>query len=337
MENQFKYNKSLYLELGGSLKNLEISYHTYGKYNHKKNNVIWVCHALTANSDAADWWNGIIGKNKLYDPDEYFIVCANFIGSCYGSTGPLSYNSKTNKPYYRSFPNITIRDMVNAHNILRLHLGIKHIHTIIGSSMGAFQAIEWNIINPNIFTHLIFIASNSKASPWAIALNESQRMAILSDSTFYSDNEEGGTKGLMTARSIALLSYRNSLSYNLTQAENDSNITDGFKASSYQQYQGLKLAKRFNAYSYYVLTKAIDSHNIERNRGQLNDVLKLIKAKTLCIGISTDLLFPTYEQKLIADGINNAVYKEIDSDYGHDGFLIENEVLTRVINEFYQS
>jgi len=162
-------------------------------------------------------------------------------------------------------------------------------------------------------------------------------MAILSDSTFYSDNEEGGTKGLMTARSIALLSYRNSLSYNLTQREVDSGVTDGFKAASYQQYQGLKLAKRFNAYSYYVLTKAIDSHNIERNRGKLNDVLKLIKAKTLCIGISTDLLFPTYEQKLIAEGINNAVYKEIDSDYGHDGFLIENEELTRIINEFYQS
>src|SRR5574344_272366 len=163
MENKLNYDKPLYLELGGSLKNLEITYHTYGTYNHKKDNVIWICHALTANSDAATWWNGIIGENKLYDPNKYFIVCANCIGSCYGSTGPLSLNHRNNKPYYSSFPPLTIRDMVNAHNILRLHLKIKHIHTIIGGSMGAFQALEWSIINPNLFSHLIFIASNAKA------------------------------------------------------------------------------------------------------------------------------------------------------------------------------
>lgn len=337
MEKKLKYNKPLYLELGGTIKNLEITYHTFGKLSQKKDNVIWVCHALTANSDAQDWWSGIIGKGKLYDTEKYFIVCANIIGSCYGSTGPLSINPKTNKPYFRNFPNITIRDMVNAHNILRIHLGIRKIDTIIGGSMGAFQAIEWNIINPNIFSNLIFIASSAKSSPWSIALNESQRMAILSDFTFERDIPQGGRQGLMTARTIALLSYRNSIIYNKTQQEDDDSVPEKYKASSYQQYQGLKFANRFDAYSYFALTKAIDSHNIERGRGDLNEVLQSIKAKILCVGISTDLLFPTNEQKLIADTVKNSTYREIESEYGHDGFLIEDGKLTEIINEFYQS
>lgn len=330
---KFLHNSEFVLENGESITNLEIGYHTIGKLNEKKDNVIWVCHALTANSDVSEWWPGMLGKYLLFDPAKYFIVCANIIGSCYGTTGPLSFNPKTGNRYFKDFPSFTIRDMVKAHELLRQNLQINRIHLLIGGSIGGYQALEWSIINPGIIDHMVLIATNAKTSPWAIAFNESQRMALVADHTFKS-GEGAGANGLKAARSIALLSYRNSITYNTTQYENDDSLTDNFKACSYQQYQGEKLIKRFNAFSYFTILKAMDTHNVARKRGSIKGALKRIKAKTLLVAIPSDILFPPEEIRAMTNYIHGSYYAEIESFYGHDGFLIETKQLTEVIRLF---
>lgn len=335
-QNTYIHKQKFLLENGDSLPSLEIAYHTYGTFDKEKNNVIWVCHALTANADVFDWWPGVFGDTNLYNPQDYFIVCANNLGSCYGSSGPLSKNENENAPLFSKFPNITIRDMVNAHDLLCKHLGIEKIHTVIGGSQGGQQALEWNIEQPDLFRNLILIATNAKHSPWGIAFNESQRLAIRADETYFSDTAEGGQKGMAAARSIALLSYRNYHTYGSTQKEETHDKTDDFLSSSYQRYQGEKLVKRFNAYSYITLSKAMDSHNVGRGRETVEKALAKVRANTLVIGISSDLLFPSTEQRFLANHIPNTFYSLIDSFYGHDGFLIEHEKITTEIKKFYE-
>jgi homoserine O-acetyltransferase len=320
-------------ELGFELPELQIAYHTLGNLNENKDNVIWICHALTANSNPEEWWPEMVGQGRCFDTDKYFIVCANILGSCYGTTGPLSINPKTQEPYYLDFPLITVRDMVQAHELLRIQLEIKKIKMVIGGSIGGFQSLEWAILRPEIFDNQILIACSAKSSPWVIAFNESQRLALKADASFGLKHEKAGEAGLKAARSIALISYRNSFAYNSTQAEDNENVTDHYKASSYQAYQGEKLIRRFNAYSYYYLSKSVDSHNIARNRGTLEEVLQSIRVKTTIIGITSDQLFPIHEQKFMAEHIPGSEFHEMDSPYGHDGFLIEYQQLTRIINQ----
>lgn len=332
----YQHKEEVPLELGGSLPSLNLAYHTYGNLNESRDNVIWVCHALTANSDVQAWWPGMIGEGKLLDPSKHFIVCANIPGSCYGSTGPTSTNPETGLPWFRSFPRLTFRDLASSLDLLREHLEIEKIHTMLGGSIGAFQALEYSIMFPDRVRNLAFIAASLQVSPWATAFNESQRMAIEADSTFAEDQPYGGTDGLKVARSIALLSYRNSHTYNRTQKEDSSIKTKDLKAATYQQYQGEKLLRRFDAYSYHALTSLMDTHNVMRLRGSLGDVLGRIKARVLSIGISSDVLFPNKEQKLLAH-VTGGSYREIDSDYGHDGFLVETEQISQVIGEFWKA
>jgi homoserine O-acetyltransferase/O-succinyltransferase len=331
----FESQGLFHLENGQYLKDIQIAYHTYGELNTYKSNVIWICHALTANSDAADWWPNIIGENTLFDTQKDFVVCANVIGSCYGSTGPLSINPDTQQAYYHLFPEITIRDIVKSLQLLAKHLGIKNIQTIIGGSLGGQQALEWAIMEPSRFEHLILLATNAQHSPWGIAFNESQRLAIFADRTYYNADTSGGSKGLLAARSIALLSYRTYASYSNTQAENNFEKTKKFKAASYQKYQGEKLVKRFNAFSYVTLLNAMDSHNAGRRRNSTKEALGQIKANTLCIAIKSDILFPPVEQYFLSEHIKNARYAEIESAYGHDGFLIETKAIQNEIKKFY--
>jgi homoserine O-acetyltransferase len=189
---------------------------------------------------------------------------------------------------------------------------------------------------PDLIQRLIFIASNARTSPWAIAFNESQRLAIEADESFFADNIGGGKKGLKAARSIALLSYRTAYAYNQTQAEETDEKTGSFRASSYQAYQGDKLVSRFNPWSYYRLTQLSDSHNVGRGRGGVLKALKKVKASTLCIGIRSDLLFPVSEQKFVAENVKKGHYSEIDSFFGHDGFLIEAGQVSAVIRKFWE-
>lgn len=322
------------LENGVTLPHLDIAYHTYGTLNTAKDNVVWVCHALTGNSDAAVWWDGLIGAGRLFDPAEYFIVCANMLGSCYGSSGAASINPATETPYFRTFPQVTTRDMARAHVLLRQELGIEKILVGLGGSMGGQQLLEWAILEPTVFETIIPMATNAKHSPWGIAFNESQRLALEADATFFEDRLDAGLAGLKAARSIGILSYRNYETFGKTQAEPFNDKLDGFRSSSYQAYQGDKLTKRFNAHSYWQLSKVMDSHNVGRGRGSVEEALAQIQARTLVVGISTDILFPPEEQRFLAEHIPGAEYVEITSPYGHDGFLIEFAVLTDVVREF---
>lgn len=333
----FKYKKPFKLESGKQLSQLETGYHTYGTLNKNRDNVVWVCHALTANSDVFDWWKGLFGDNDYFNPDDYFIVCANILGSHYGSTNPLSVNPVTGQPYYLGFPQVTVRDMVKGHQLLAEHLGIDKIEILLGGSLGGQQVVEWGIMEPARIKNMILIATNAKHSPWGIAFNESQRLAISADRTFYAGTPQGGQKGLKAARSIALLSYRNYKTYTVTQQEDKENLTDDFKASSYQNYQGQKLVNRFNAYSYWYLSKAMDSHNVGRGRHGVEKALSLIKARTLVVGIKSDVLFPIEEQEYLFRHIPKSAFAELESFYGHDGFLIETGALTNIIKSFFKT
>lgn len=330
----FHYRKPFELENGAVLPELQIAYHTYGTLNKKKSNAVWICHALTANADVADWWNGLVGEGFLITPKDKFIVCANILGSCYGTSSPTTTNLITKETYFGDFPQITVKDMVRAHDLLRQYLEIEEIEICIGGSMGGQQAMEWAILQPTIFKKMILLATNAKHSPWGIAFNESQRMAIYADSTWNERRHDAGQAGLSAARSVALLSYRNYETYESRQSEETNEKTDDYKAASYQRYQGLKLVRRFNVISYLILSKAMDSHNVGRGQESIEKALEKIRAKTLVVGITSDMLFPPSEQKLLAKHIPQAQYVEIDSPYGHDGFLVETQKLTEVLKTF---
>lgn len=330
----YHHTQPITLESGAILPELEIAYHTYGQRNADDSNIIWVSHALTANSDVFSWWEGLFGENDLFNPQEHFIVCPNVLGSHYGTTGPLHRNPKTGEPYYYDFPQFTPRDMVQVHLLLANHLGIDRIEVLIGGSLGGQQAMEWAILQPTRIRQLILLATNAQFSPWGIAFNESQRMALALDPTWGRRTATAGMEGMRTARSIALLSYRHYETYGLSQGETDVNKVDDFKASSYQQYQGEKLYRRFNAYSYWYLSKAMDAHHVGRNRDGVAQALANIQARTLIIGINRDVLFPPAEQRLLAKHIPQASYIELDSIYGHDGFLTEVVAIRTAIAEF---
>lgn len=329
----FKYDKPFRLENGEELPELTIAYHTFGKP--KGDNTIWVCHALTANSDVADWWPHSVEQGRFLDPRRYFVVCANIIGSHYGSTGPLSVNPATGRPYYNTFPFITVRDMVAAHLLLADHLGIRRMRAIVGSSIGGFQAMEMALSRPGIAEKLVLIATAARSQPWAIAFNESQRMAIEADATYGRPEPDAGMKGMRVSRSIGLLSYRGSSAYNATQQENDTMYkVAGFRATTYQQYQGDKLCRRFDAYSYYRLTQAFDSHNVGRYRGGIESALGQIACPTLVVGISSDIIFPVSEQIYLYRHIPGARLHLISSPFGHDGFLVEHDKLNALLKPF---
>ncbi|MDF1696418.1 MAG: homoserine O-acetyltransferase [Saprospiraceae bacterium] len=332
---EFNFDRQFPLESGESLSGFKLAYQTFGSLNADKSNVVWVIHALTANSDPTDWWSDVVGKDKVINPEEHFIVCANALGSHYGSTNPLSINPENGTKYYHDFPQLTNRDIVNTFIALKEYLGLESIHTLIGASLGGQQAMEWAYSESDSIVNLVLIATNSKHSAYGIAFNESQRLAIEADQTWIERKDEAGLKGLKAARSIALLSYRTSKGYNRTQSDNEEKL-DHYRVSSYQRYQGDKLVNRFNAFSYWVLTKAMDSHNIGRNRGGIQEALSSITSNTTVIGIDSDVLFPVQEQKDIALHIPNSKYYEISSDLGHDGFLTESQKVSKIIFDTIQ-
>ncbi len=334
MIKTFVYDAPFRLEQGDVLAKFQLAYHTYGILNAEKNNVIWICHALTGNSDAKQWWSGMFGKGKLFDPEHYFIVCANILGSCYGSTYALSVNPDTNKPYYHSFPLVTIRDMIMAMNELRIHLGISKIKLLIGGSLGGQQVLEWGIMFPDTIEYAVPIATNAKHSPWGIAFNEAQRMAIEADPSWKTNHPKAGLEGLKAARAIAMLSYRDYAIFDKTQQDSNQNIWDHYRASSYLRYQGEKLTQRFDTFAYYTLSKAMDAHHVGRNRENMKVALGKISAKTLVLGIDSDWLFPLREQAFIQQHIPQSEFITVHSIYGHDGFLVETNEISSMIKKF---
>ncbi|WP_370090132.1 homoserine O-acetyltransferase [Ekhidna sp.] len=306
----FKVEEPLVLECGETLRDLRIQYTTWGELNTDKSNVVWIFHALTANSDPSEWWESLFTKESPINPDKHFIVCANIIGSCYGSTEPKRLD----------FPLLTIRDIVEPLKLLKHHLGIVKIKLGIGGSMGGQQLLEWAVQEPNLFETIVPIATNAKHSAWGIAFNEAQRLALKADPE----------NGLVAARAIAMLSYRHYHTYEKTQTDSDGR-SDDFSASSYQRYQGEKLKKRFSPFSYYTLSKAMDSHDVGRHFGGVENALSRIESKTIAIGLDTDILFPVAEQKFIAKNTKLGSFHEISSLYGHDGFLLETDQINTIL------
>ena len=337
MSKIYRYQQPFTTEGGYTFPSLDIAYDTYGTMNADKSNIIWVCHALTANSDVADWWPHTVEEGRFLDPERYFVICANFLGSHYGTTGPLSVNPQTGEPWYGDFPLITVRDMVRVHQLLAEHLGIERVKLLIGSSIGGFQCLEWSVMQPDFAEKAAFIATTPRTNAWASGFNESQRMAIECDPTYGERSAEAGLNGMSVARSIALLSYRGGMAYNISQEDAEpNNVSFERRVLTYQRYQGEKLRRRFNAYSYYRLSQAVDSHNLGRGRGSVEEALSQIKAKSLVVAITSDILFTPADHDVLVENIPNVEFHTIDSVFGHDGFLVEHERLNRIITDFME-
>ena len=324
------------LESGESLPGITVAYHTYGTLNERKDNAVWVMHALTANSEVADWWPHTVEKGKFLDPEKYFVICANVLGSCYGSTGPGTPLPPDGRPLYNDFPLLTVRDMVKAHRLLCARLGITRLKAIIGSSLGGFQALEWLVSDPDITEKAVLCATDYQCRPWLAAINKAMYMAIEADADFGTPSLGAARKGLEAARAIALLSYRSHSAYDMTQRDPEG-ARNPFerRVHSYQAYQGKKLADRFDVYSYLRMCRSSDTHDVSRGRGSFADALGRIKARCLVVAVSSDILFPPQYHTEMASMIPGAEYAVIHSDFAHDGFLIEHEQLDALIQNFY--
>lgn len=338
----FNYDQPFRLESGKVLNGFNLAYSTSGSLNAERSNIVWVFHAFTADSNAQEWWSGLIGNGQVIDPERYFIICVNMPGSCYGSIGPLSINPHSGEPYFHDFPLWTIRDMVRAYQKLKNDLQISSIYLGIGGSMGGQQLLEWAIEEPRLFRYICPVATNARHSSWGIAFNATQRICIINDITWKERHSRAGINGMKAARSIAILSYRNYDAYEYAQQ----GLTDHSlnkpvdeqvpKAETYQIYQGEKLAKRFNAFSYYFLSRSMDTHDTGRGRGGLAKALKTIRSRCLVISMKNDYLFPETEQQFLKMHIKDAYFKLIPTVYGHDGFLTEAADIGYELKEFLE-
>ena len=324
-------------EGGETLTSPEITYRTWGTLNEEGSNAILICHALTGSADADEWLHGLFGTGKVFDPNQDFIVCANVFGGCYGSTGPSSINPDTGKPYQADFPALTIRDLVHQQQILLDHLNVQKLKFVFGGSMGGMQALEFGIMDDRP-ERLVLVAMGKAHSAWAIGVGETQRQAIMADPKWqqgYYNPDDPPANGLGTARMMAMISYRTHTSFQkrFSRKVQDDN-KDMFQVESYLNYQGQKLVERFDANTYIRLTQVMDSHDVGRNRQSAESALQSVKVPALVIGIDSDILYPVSEQKELAELLPNGLYKELHSEDGHDGFLIEFERLSQYIFDF---
>jgi homoserine O-acetyltransferase len=352
-DREFANIGQLKLENGRELSNVRIAFETWGEPNADKSNAVLVLHALTGDSHASGpaskahptegWWNGIIGPGLAIDTDKFWVIAPNMLGGCQGSTGPSSLNKAGNE-YGANFPYLTIRDQVEAQRAFAEVVGIKNWYAVIGGSMGGMQALEWAIAHPSLVNRLAVIAAPPVSTADQIALNSVQVEAIKTDplwaSGSYYDAKAGNGphRGLALARRMALLNYRspNELNERFSRSwQSDVDPLNGkgrFAVESYLDFHGNKFTRRFDANSYITLVNAMNSHDIARDRGSVENALARITAKTLVAGITSDRLFPIEGQQRIAAGIdkNLLVGKKlhvIESAFGHDGFLIEREVV----------
>ena len=308
------------LENGEILRGARIVFHQSEARGGK---TIWICHALTANSNPEDWWPELVGPGKTIDTLRDRVVCVNMLGSAYGTEGPARINPETGKPWLLDFPMVTIRDSVNAFIAVRKHLGIEKIDLLIGASNGGFNAIEWAVMEPERFGRCLFLCTAPRISPFLGATVEAQRMALEADPTFREARDlSGGSAGLKCARAQALISYRCFQGYQLTQSEQDPDTLFAGRVASYE---------RFDAYSYFTLCNALDSHNVGRGRGGVQAALRTIQAPCTVLSVDTDLIFPPHEGRQWASWIPDARFIEISSSFGHDGFLLEIAKLSALI------
>jgi homoserine O-acetyltransferase len=332
----FESSEPLRLELGGELPGVKVAYRTWGKLNAEKSNVILVCHALTGNADADSWWCGMFGEGRAFDETKDFIICSNVIGSCYGSTGPLSRNPLTGKHYGPDFPRITIRDIVNVQRLLLRSLGIERIRLVVGASLGGMQVLEWGAMYPEMAGALMPMGISGRHSAWCIAQSEAQRQAIAADAEWqdgWYDPEVQPRKGLAAARMMAMCTYR--CFENYQQRFGRQQREDGlFEAESYVRHQGDKLVERFDANTYITLTRAMDMHDLGRGRGSYEATLAALTMPVEILSIDSDVLYPKEEQEELARLIPGSRLLFLDEPYGHDAFLIDTDTVSRMVCEF---
>lgn len=338
---QTTLKKDFVTESGFRFQNPDVAFKTWGTLNPKRDNVILICHALTGHAAADEWFPGIFGKDRLCDPARHFIICINVPGSTYGSVGPWSVNPGTGEPYRTNFPDITIRDMVRFQQLLLDQLDIHGIKLVIGGSLGGMQALEFTIMDPRIQSSVL-IAMGKTHSPWAIGISHAQRRAIYTDPKWNDGNYQknnGPDNGLAAARMMAMITYRTPDDYENKFGRKLQDESGKFQVESYLDYQGDKLSERFDALSYVILTKAMDTHDISRGRGRFDEVLNRVEIPVQVIGITSDHLYPIAEQKELARLIPNGRYHEIESTYGHDAFLIEFDqinAITKPLTKIHQ-
>lgn len=345
------------LESGAFLPELCVRYETYGALNSAGDNVVWICSPLTADAHAAGynspdekkpgWWDALIGPGKPVDTRRFFVVCSNILGGCKGTTGPSSLDPRTGKPYGSAFPNITIGDMVNAQKALADGLGVRRIHAVIGGSMGGFQAMKWALNYPDFVEKCVIIASTARLSSQALGFEIVGRDIILRDPNFKGGDYYDGplpADGLANARKVAHITYLSAESMEqkfgrgMGNTRNPLSFDTGFHLESYLRYQGAKFVERFDANSYLHITWAMDQFDLEAEYGSLSNAFSHIKAEVLNVNLSSDWLFPPHESRQITEVLLNlgkvVTSVELDTPFGHDGFLIEVGDLGDVVGRF---
>ncbi|GIU85431.1 MAG: homoserine O-acetyltransferase [Acidimicrobiales bacterium] len=352
----------LVLEGGGILRDITIAYETWGELDDSASNAVLVCHALTGDSHAAGpreaghptegWWDPLIGPGRALDTDRYFVVCANVLGGCQGTTGPASPAPDTGRPFGSRFPQVTIRDMVRTQAALADHLGVRRWLCVVGGSMGGMQVLEWGIMFPRRVRSLAPIATCAASSALQIAYSSVQRQAIAMDPNWrggdYYDAPpgEGPHRGLALARAIAQITYRTGKVFEdrfgrKVVEELDYTLWQRFDVEGYLDYHGLKLVRRFDANSYLLLSKAMDLHDVGRDRWGISRALRRIRVPTLVMGIESDTLYPLCQQELIRDELRAAGlevwYSVIRSDNGHDAFLIDTDQVAAPLGDFIEA
>ncbi len=351
------FDLELRLESGRLLGPLTLAYESYGQLNADTSNVILVAHAWTGDAHAAGfhseedrkpgWWDNMIGPGKVLDTDRYFVLCSNVIGSCKGSTGPTSSNPKTDRPYRLNFPVIMVRDMVRAQKLLLDRLGIPSLLAVIGGSMGAMQALEWGIQYPQMVRSIVPIAGTGRTSPMAIALNALARQSVYNDPLWKKGNyrpEHPPADGFALARAVGHISFLSDASMNLKFGRRFS-VRDGmfdffgkFEIERYLDYNGGNFVDRFDTNSFLYLAKALDLYDVAWNFDSLSEALDRLDCPSLWFAFSSDWLYPPEQTEEVVDELqrlNKPVsYHLIQSDYGHDSFLVEPEKFIPTLKEF---
>lgn len=324
------------LELGGRLEEVDVAYRTWGTLDRDGANAVVCCHALTGSADADRWWTRMFGPGRAFDPERDFVVCSNILGSCYGTTGPTSIDPATGRPYLGTFPAITIRDMVRVQHALTTGLGVRRVRMVIGGSLGGMQVLEWALLYPDLVDSVVFIASTARHSAWCIGLSEAQRQAIYADPRWREgryDPDDPPSAGLAAARMTAMLSYRSQPSFEERFGRRPQ-TEELFAVESYLRYQGLQLVDRFDPATYVTLTRAMDMHDVSRGRGDFDDVLRSIHQPTLVVSIDSDVLYWPWEQREVARLVPNVRLDVLDSQDGHDAFLISVDRVSEMVADF---
>ncbi len=349
---------ALQLESGSNLGPITLAYETYGELNEAKDNAILITHALsgdahvagrhTANDRKPGWWDSMIGPGKAFDTNKYFVFCSNVIGGCQGSTGPSSINPVSGKPYGLDFPIITIHDMVKAQTTLMEHLGITQLLCVAGGSMGGMQALEWAVHYPDLVKSVMIIASTHLSGAQQIAFDAVGRNAIQADTNFNNGqyyNGEMPVRGLAIARMLAHITYLSDQSmrtkFGRTLRENAAfhyDFDSEFSVETYLDYQGQQFVNRFDANTYLYVTKAIDYFDISSGYASLDGALSNVKCKSFVLAFSSDWLYPPYFSEEIAYSLarqkKEVSYCNVESDYGHDAFLLEVDVMKKLISGY---